>query len=72
MECKVRSFLRYTSTNLIGIYPEWNVKDHITPGTEIKSVNWNISRMECKAYMLFYCISFLTHWNISRMECKVN
>ena len=37
-------------TALIGIYPEWNVKKRMAQAMLSVDVNWNISRMECKAH----------------------
>ena len=72
MECKDRTphhCPRYRAN--IGIYPEWNVKIIIFFAPSVNHVNWNISRMECKALPVQPVHACTTHWNISRMECKV-
>ena len=55
--------------NLIGIYPEWNVKMMFLISFS-SSLYWNISRMECKGVYAFHVSPLSAYWNISRMECK--
>ena len=38
----------FNASSIIGIYPEWNVKGFMTDKLD-KTMDWNISRMECKA-----------------------
>ena len=36
-----------------------------------ESINWNITRMECKVGSTADEAKVLENWNITRMECKV-
>ena len=72
MECKDMSYLATSFDGSIGIYPEWNVKVIVDAINNIGSVNWNISRMECKDISIAYLSTSELYWNISRMECKVS
>ena len=71
MECKDGSNRRPCSGILIGIYPEWNVKqfapcaiyDLIRIGIYPE---WNVKDDDINAGKFI-----IIYWNISRMECKV-
>ena len=71
MECKGKTRKLFVNNNIIGIYPEWNVKNPKKLKAVLIEEDWNISRMECKAGLLVVTLSSLIDWNISRMECKV-
>ena len=68
MECKGKCSHCTEKLFLIGIYPEWNVKELVL--TSIKSLShWNISRMECKAIFIFLkssgtSIGIYPEWNV--------
>ena len=50
MECKVARHNLADVLIIIGIYPEWNVKEVDAYRYSKIYGNWNISRMECKVF----------------------
>ena len=54
MECKVFTIPHASSSVIIGIYPEWNVK-FLNRFKQAWATNWNISRMECKVAFRTAC-----------------
>ena len=58
--------------SFIGIYPEWNVKLKLFKTLLAIFYHWNISRMECKEYIVKiiasknYLIGIYPEWNVKQ------
>ena len=76
MECKASVGATEIVSGLIGIYPEWNVKNSSRDLIASNILYWNISRMECKEQTsttvdVILSIGIYPEWNVKIGEREI-